>query len=220
MIPADYHTSCFQENNCEDFMEQFPVKGCIEFDEALEIYLDVCQYDINDEKRSDQLRTTFKDALMDDESGLRCFIFTAINRKQYIVLDSDEIDLKSYFLELIEQDDEFLHENKFRTLSVDNHNQLHRYIMSLDTEYDKNVVKAILGMVLTNNDLELIGIKGSVAKKRLSLLDNICTELDNAELAAKDMLRLRLSGKIEKIKNELDDLEKNSRKVRVVRETY
>ena len=106
-------------------MEQFPVKGHIEFDEALEIYLDVCQYDINDEKRSDQLRTAFKDALMDEESGLRCFIFTAINRKQYIVLDSDEIDLKSYFLELIEQDDEFLHENKFRKLSVDNHNQLH-----------------------------------------------------------------------------------------------
>ena len=96
---------------------------------------------------------------MDEESGLRCFIFTAINRKQYIVLDSDEIDLKSYFLELIEQDDEFLHENKFRKLSVDNHNQFHRYIMSMDTEYDKNVAKAILGMLLTSKYLELIGIK-------------------------------------------------------------
>ena len=131
MIPADYHTSCFQENNCEDFTEQFPVKGYIEFDEALEIYLDVCQYDINDEKRSDQLRTAFKDALMDEESELRCFIFTAINRKQYIVHDSDEIYLKSYFLELTEQDDEFLHENKFRKLSVDNHNQFHRYIREI-----------------------------------------------------------------------------------------
>ena len=103
MIPADYHdTSCFQENKCEDFTEQFLVKGYIEFDEALEIYVDVSQYDINDEKRSNHLRTAFKDALMDEESGLWCFIYTAINRKQYIVLDSDEIDLKSYFLELIE----------------------------------------------------------------------------------------------------------------------
>ena len=84
--------------------------------------------------------------------------------------------------------------------------------MSLDTEYDKNVVKAILGTLLTNSDLELIGIKGSVTKKRLSLLDNICTELDNAELAATDMLKLRLSGKIENIKNELDDLEKTPEK--------
>ena len=58
----------------------------------------------------------------------------------------------------------------------------------------------------------MIGIKGSVAKKRLSLLDNICTELDNAELAATDMLKLRLSGKKEKIKNELDDLEKTLEK--------
>ena len=79
------------------------------------------------------------------------FYFYCYHRKQYIVLDSDEIDLKSYCLELIEQDNEFLHENKFRKLSVDNHNQLHRYTMSLDTEYDKNVVKAILGMLLTNN---------------------------------------------------------------------
>ena len=127
MIPADYHTSSFQENNCEDFTEQFPVKGYIEFYEALKIYLDVCQYDIIDEKkRSDQLRTAFNDK----EYGVRCFIFTAINRKQYIVLESDEIDLKSYFLELIEQDDEFLHENIFRKLSVDNHNQLYRYIVT------------------------------------------------------------------------------------------
>ena len=74
---------------------------------------------------------------------------------------------------------------------MDNHSQPHRYIMSLETEYDKNVVKAILGMLLTSNDLELIRINGSVAKKRLSLLDNICTELDNAELAATDMLKLR-----------------------------
>ena len=59
MIPADYHTSCFQDNNCEDFTEQFPVKGYIEFDEALEIYLDVCQYDTNDEKRTGHLRTPF-----------------------------------------------------------------------------------------------------------------------------------------------------------------
>ena len=85
-------------------------------------------------------------------------------------------------------------------------------ILSLDTEYDKNVVKAILGMLLTTNDLELTVIKGSVAKKRLSLLDNICTESDNAELAATDMLKLRLSGKKEKIKNELDDLEKTLEK--------
>ena len=74
MIPVDYHTSCFQENNCEDFTEQFPVKGYTEFDAALEIYLDVCQYDINDEKRNDQLRTAFKDALMDE--GSQYFIFS------------------------------------------------------------------------------------------------------------------------------------------------
>ena len=74
-------------------------------------------------------------------------------------------------------------------------------------------------MLLTNNDLELIGIKRSIAKKRLSLLDNICTELDNAELAATDMLKLRLSGKWKRSKMNLMTL-KNSRKVRVVREMY
>ena len=80
----------------------------------------------------------------------------------------------------------------------------------METEYDKNVLKSILSMLVTDRDLELIGVKPSIAKHRLELLDDICVEQENAALAAEDMLKLRYNSKIKKIKDELSILERNT----------
>ena len=54
-------------------------------------------------------------------------------------------------------------------------------------------------MLVTDRDLELIGVKPSIAKSRSELLDDICVEQENAALAAEDMLKLRYNSKIKKI---------------------
>ena len=67
-----------------------------------------------DESRPDEQKTKFKDALLNEESSLRCFIFTGMNNKQFIFLDSDELDLLSYFEELIREEHNFLDHEKFK----------------------------------------------------------------------------------------------------------
>ena len=131
-------------------------KGFIEFDAALDIFLDVSQVKV-DESRPDKQKTKFKDALLNEESGLRCFIFTGMNNKWFIFLDSDELDLLSYFKELIREEHNFLDNEKFKKQSITNHHQLKSYIKSMETEYDKNVLKPILSILVTDRDLELIG---------------------------------------------------------------
>ena len=59
-------------------------------------------------------KTKFKDALLNEESGLRCFIFTGMNNKHFIFFDSDELDLFSYFEELIREANNFLDNEKFK----------------------------------------------------------------------------------------------------------
>ena len=105
-----------------------------------------------DESRPDEQKTKFKDALLNEESGLRCFIF----------LDSDELDLLSYFEEFIREENNFLDNEKFKKQSITNHHQLKSCIRSMETWYDKNVLKSILSMLVTDRDLELIGVKPSI----------------------------------------------------------
>ena len=145
-------------------------------------------------------KTKLNNALLNEESGLRCFIFTGMNNKRFIFLDSDELDLLSYFEELIREEHNSLDNEKLKKQSITNHHQLKSYIKSMETEYNKNVVKSILSMLVTDRDLELIGVKPSIA----------CVEQENAALAAEDMLKLRYNSKIKKIKDELSILERNT----------
>ena len=111
---------------------------------------------------------------------------------------------------MIREEHNFLDNEKFEKQSITNHHQLKSYMKSMKTEYDKNVLKSILSMLVTDRDLELIGVKQSIAKRRLELLDDICVEQENAALAAEDMLKLRYNSKIKKMEDDLSILERNT----------
>ena len=73
----------------------------------------------------------------------------------------------------------------------------------MDSEYDRTVFKAALASFLTYKELSQIGIKPERAKKHLDSLQEIWMEIKNSELAAHDMIKLRLNEKISKTEKEL-----------------
>ena len=80
-------------------------------------------------------------------------------------------------------------------------------VNSMDTEYDRNVLKAILSRLLDNKALYNVGIQPDLARKKLTHLGEVWTELGHAKIAAEDMLKLRINSKIDKIESELKVLE-------------
>ena len=56
--------------------------------------------------REGDLRARFRDAILDQNHGLRCILFKHINGHQYIILDNDEFDMVPFL-----QDDEMLKTN-------------------------------------------------------------------------------------------------------------
>ena len=119
-LPDNYLTHCLDPEtlNQETYDRQSAFKTCkgfIEFDAALDIFLDDVSQVKVDESRPDEQKTKFKDALLNEESGLRCFIFNGNNNKRLIFLDSDELDLLSYFEELIREENNFLDNEKFKS---------------------------------------------------------------------------------------------------------
>ena len=79
------------------------VKGFMDFQDGLNIFIDVTELNTLDVREYD-LRTRFKDAILDKNHGLRCILFKHINGHQYI--DNDEFDMVPFL-----QDDEMVKTN-------------------------------------------------------------------------------------------------------------
>ena len=52
------------------------------------------------DEREDDLRTRFRDAILDKNQGLRCILFKHISGHQYIILDNDEFDMVPFLQEI------------------------------------------------------------------------------------------------------------------------
>ena len=87
-------------------------------------------------------------------------------------------------------------------------------LKSMDTEYDHGVFKSILSLILSKETLNNLGIHPDIAKRRSSTLENVSKESENSELAAEDMLKLRISAKAKKIEEELEKTENAIRSMR------
>ena len=62
--------------------------------------------------------------------------------------------------------------------------------------------RAVLASFLSYDELFSLGIRPDVAKKRLAQLKDVWQELKNSEIAARDMIKLRLNAKIENVEHQ------------------
>ena len=117
LLPSEYLASDDAQLVDSDSRDLFSfgnmkVKGFIEFDKAMDIYLDENWLSSN-LSRLDEEIIRFTDALLDAEYGLRCILYTHTASKCYIILDNDNVDICTFFNELIKEEEMEKTENSF-----------------------------------------------------------------------------------------------------------
>ena len=215
LLPSEYLASDVAQLVDPDSRDLFSfgnkiVKGFTEFDKAIDIYLHENGLSSNLSRLDDE-RIRFRDALLDAEYGLTCILYTHTTGKCYIILDNDNVDICTFFNELTKEEEMEKLKIVFEKLSF---RMINSALKSMDTEFDRGVFKSILSLILSKETLNNLGIHPDIAKRRLSTLENVWKELENSEIAADDMLKLRISAKAKKIEEELEKVENAIRSMR------
>ena len=133
----------------------FPIKGLIEHSAAYQLYCSAFTHTPNVDH--------FKDELLSRDFGLPVVLFPW-NGKVYVVLKSEILGIPFIISSLLSSANEYQMENS------DKKNQLSKktvqqFIKSMDSEYDKKVVKACFAMLLSRTELEKVGIKTYIATR-------------------------------------------------------
>lgn len=89
---------------------------------------------------------------------------------------------------------------------------LDRVLASMDTEYDRNALKGILFTFLTRSEIYDLGVKPDRAVNFLLKTVQASYEVESAQVAAEDMLLLRLNERKDKIQEKINELEKKLQK--------
>ena len=137
----------------------------------------------------------FRDHLLNEEYGLCVFVTTVLNTR-YIILQNETVDTGKFLLELecllSKEQDNF---SRF-DLNADS---LKRVLQSMDTEYDKTVLKAMIFASASRKKVYELGIKPENAVGFLNKVVNVFTECEQAIEAAGDILELQDKDKLTSI---------------------
>ena len=201
LLPSNYETTDINTNDIELCSIPF---GILDFKIVAEIYADIARIPL--QCRVDDVQTRLKDDLMHQIHGIRCIIYTNKNKKCYIILYSDHVSLTSIFKKLCE-DEEFINVTAFKKQQQLDYDFTQSMLKTLDTEHDRRVVKALLATFLSREALASIGIKPETALKDLEALGLIQSEVNNALMAATDLIDLRLNEEIKSKQSELDSVQ-------------
>lgn len=168
------------------------VKSYMDFDEAYHLYLSYCTYGEASVKDCDQ-KKRFKELLLHPEFGL-CVYIVSLKGKKYIILRADETDLDDFFLHLstnvntCEKTSRFiLDRDTVRALS-----------MALDTEWDKKVLRVVLGATRSRAELDDLGIDSdSICKDEQCVFDYL-KQIEEIEQEANTAVENEINNRIEK----------------------
>ena len=135
--------------------------------------------------------------------------------KKFIVLRADDVDLEFFFEELtksIHYDFKSVDENSRLTL---NSELVENIINSMDSEWDKNIVRVILGSTQSRAEINKLGIDSHDIKQLTEKVLEVLEERKNAKVAASDMVTLRLKSRMESIDSNI-----NSKELTLQRKTH
>ena len=127
--------------------------------------------------------------------------FQFINR--YVVLENEFTDIGCLLNELI-LDQNVPSSTERLKLTAD---VLECVLSSMDTEYDRNALKGILFTFLSRSEIYSLGVKPDRAVKFLSKTLQASQEVENAQLAAEDMILLRKNERKGKIQEKLNGID-------------
>ena len=130
----------------------------------------------------------FRDHLLDQEHGL-CVYITMIHKTRLIVLQNESTDIGQLLLELerIEDEDEINTSSRYFL----NEDSLSKILSSMDTEYDRMALKAVLFATHSRAETFNLGIKPDRAVGFLSKVIMACEESERTLREAEDIFELK-----------------------------
>ena len=140
-------------------------------------------------------RKHFKELLCHPKFGLCVYIVL----EQFIVFKSDETDLEEFFYDFLKSLQE---QDKIDRLCIDN-DFITKLVDTVDTEWDRKLIYVLLGASRYRKELSGLGIDSDNVCSLTENVVSIIEERNNAKMAAKDMVALRLKSKIERIEEKV-----------------
>ena len=175
----------------------------MDFNEAFALFLsyskDTSSLDLGQRHK----RKRFKELLCPPKYGLCVHVVM----EKFIVLRADDVDLEFFFEELtksIHYDFKSVDENSRITL---NSELVENIINSMYSEWDKNIVRVILGSTRSRAEINKLGIDSHDIKQLTEKVLEVLEERKNAKLAASDMVTLRLKSRMESIDSNINSKE-------------
>lgn len=181
------------------------LKGILPFQEGYELYSSAFGPEIlTPDPRN------FRDNLLSDDIGLPVVVFMVKN-VNYVALDPGCNVVR--FLDLfINYEAEEL-ETRFDLDAI----SLKTIIDSMESEYDRSVVRAIIATMCTRSEIYNLGIKPQVAVASLQRILTVSSDVQNALTAGTDMAVLSLQEKISKKEREIEYLKESYDALRKMR---
>lgn len=147
----------------------------------------------------------FRDTIFGHDIGLPiCFFTHPTKYKKYICIRSSKLKKT---LKMLLLDFKLSQEEK---ADLDLLSETVKSIIgSIETEFDKTCLSVILGATYSNQKLYSCGINPVLAKKnQLNKVTEAAHETKNAEIAATDIVKLKLANDIETLGKRLEQLDK------------
>ena len=180
-------------------------KSFIKFEEAFELFSGYAaeqdyDFQVNSFTMQDK-RKHFRELLFHPSFGLCVYIVSHNLRDQYIVLRPDDIDFELFFEEIASLE----YESQTNRFEIDK-DFVTDLLSSVDTEWDSKVIRVLLGCNRTLKQLQSIGISCDDTKT-LEVLE-VIKEKKWVDMAAYDMIQLRLKSQDEALKKSIEGKKK------------
>ena len=145
----------------------------------------------------------FRDKLLHQELGLNVLIVThPTTLKRYLVMNNSDIELflNEYTMEYLSKKS---NENQ-RKLDQSTVSSL---LKSMDTEHDRDVLRAIIALLHTQSEILDLGIDPTSARRKIQQVTDIAEECKQAAIAGEDIVNSRLKDKADRIAAEIKEKE-------------
>ena len=172
--------------------------GFISFEDAYGLYCGF--FDSSPEDVS------FRDHVLHRDHGL-CVIITEVFGKRYILLKNEEVSCQDFFLELETLSEEnTMSDLRGQRFPLDSES-LNKILNSMDTEYDRLALKAVIFALHSRSQTYELGIKPDRAVKFLSKVLTVADESEKALKTAEDILKLKTRERVEKVEKKIQSLD-------------
>ena len=181
------------------------VQSNLSIEYALQVYLGYKTDYVADTKKADG-RKSFEDNLLHPQYGLRVYVVNLpFTKERFIVLKPNDVDFAPIFNCFARS---FLQGDVTKSRIPGHCDVIQGIISTVDTEWDRKVSRVLLCANRTRSEIEMLGINSQHVVSAIKKVLDTETKWEDTKLTSKDIVKKRLHMKVEKLTNEIGEIDK------------